>query len=428
MITTCPWCGTDCAGIDDGLFRGEHLDWLWHQLATTADRRGDPELVTGTATVTAPTSATARAAATGLLHGRAPRSGQTIRVDLDALTAQLWTHDERLTPGMLAAHVTGRALGTRVRDNARRRDTVERLRDHMTRAFAATDIDITAVWPVLKRTGWVARLVASEKSAQIADHAAAVIARLPTGGARIDRRRLADTVTRFPHALDTGTLPGLVLAVLVASESVPAGLAPRAAWAAVGVDCDDLTGGLLALGIHPDGWTLPNGAVVTLPPRELARCAWPKPPFRGAPVFVTENPSVVTAAADLLATAGRARQFRLLCTVGTPSAAEINAVARLAGTGWQVHVRADFDRAGLQHVAALLDGIPSARPWRMTAADYRESLAEIPADDRIRLQTEPLPQTPWDPDLRRLMVEQQVAAYEESLIDVLLTDLTAESP
>ena len=117
----------------------------------------------------------------------------------------------------------------------------------------------------------------------------------------------------------------------------------RAAWDAVGVDCDDLTGGLIAIGIHPTGWQLPAGTAVTLPPRELASCRWPQGPITRAWTFVTENASVASAAADLAATGV---SVRLLCTSGTPSAIEVAAIARLVDAGWQVAMRADFD-AGL---------------------------------------------------------------------------------
>jgi uncharacterized protein (TIGR02679 family) len=414
MTSRCPWCTRDCTGVDDTALRGENLDWLWQRLADIGDRRGDQDLITGTATITAPADATQRAAVTGLVGGRTPRPGQSIRVDLSALTARLQAHDQRLTPGMLAAHTAGRSLGERIRGNAERRDAFERLRRH---ALDAIDTE-GEFWPALHRAGWAARLLATGNPEPIVDQAAATIVALPAPGERLDRRRLADTVTSFPHALDSGTLPGLVLAILTATGRIPAGLPPRAAWAAAGVDCDDLTGGLLALGIHPAGWSLPAGTVVTVPPRELALCTWPKAPQVGARIFVTENPSVVTAAADL----GNSAPVRLLCTVGTPSALEIDAIGRLADAGWQVAVRADFDQAGLQHVASLLAGIPSAIPWRMSAADYLDSLTGS-AHGRTRLDTATLPATAWDPNLRVVITESGYAAYEESLIDQLLDDL-----
>ncbi|MBL7261589.1 DUF2399 domain-containing protein [Paractinoplanes lichenicola] len=414
MTSRCPWCTRDCTGIDDTALRGENLDWLWQRLADVGDRRGDQDLLTGTATVTAPVDATQRAAVTGLLGGRTPRAGQSIRVDLSALTARLQAHDPRLTPGMLAAHTAGRSLGERIRGNAERRDALDRLRHH---TLDALDTE-REFWPALHRAGWATRLLAANNPEQIVDQAAAIIAALPASGKRLDRRRLADAITGFPHALDSGTLPGLVLAILTATGRIPAGLPPRAAWAAAGVDCDDLTGGLLALGIHPAGWSLPVGTVVTIPPRELAHCAWTDAPQPGVRVFVTENPSVVTAAADL----SNGAPVRLLCTVGTPSALEIDAIGRLAGAGWQVAVRADFDQAGLQHVTSLLAGIPSAVPWRMNAADYLSCLTS-PTHGRTRLDTAVLPATAWDPDLHEVMIKSGYAAYEESLIDQLLDDL-----
>ncbi|GAA3780260.1 hypothetical protein GCM10022225_80660 [Plantactinospora mayteni] len=428
---TCPWCGANCDGIDFRTVRGPHIDWIWQQLADIGDRRGYRDLASGTATVTAPSSRAERAAALGLLGGRSPRSGQKIRVNLADLTARLTAHHPRLTPGMVAAHVIEQSLGERVRDKARRHDALAQLRQQAVEAFdripgpAPVHPDMAIVWPALQRTGWISRLIGMDDGRLLIDQAAAVIAALPAGGERVDRRRLADGVTRFPHALDTGPLPGLVLAILTAAGAVQAGLPPRAAWAAVGVDCDDLTGGLLALGIYPAGWSIPADAVVTLPPRELARCAWPAPSGPGGCVFVTENPSVVTAAADRVAAAAEtADAVRLLCTVGTPSALEIAAIGRLADAGWLIAARADFDQAGLQHVAALLKGVPAARPWRMGAADYEASLATTPVDDRTRLRPGALPATSWDPALRHAMEYCGLAAYEESLIETLLVDLT----
>jgi uncharacterized protein (TIGR02679 family) len=416
---TCPWCDGGCAGIDLTPVLDEHVAWFWRQLAETGDRRGDVDLVTGYATVRAPVDPTARAAALGLLGGRTPSAGQPVRVNLADLVARIRVHHPDLTPGIVAAHAMRRRLGERVRGDAERRDAVDRLRRYAIDVFAALPAppDLEVVWPLLRRTGWVARLLASGYPERVVDQAAAVIAALPAPGERRDRRRLADEVTRFPHALDEGLLPGLVLAILTAASVVPAGVPTRAAWAAVGVDCDDLTGGLLALGIHPDGWSLPAGAVVTVPPRELARCAWPAPPGPDAWVYVTENPSVVGAAANVSGA-------RLLCTVGTPSGLEIGAIARLAARGWRVAARADFDEAGLAHVHAILRAVPDAQPWRMGAGDYLASIAGTPPADRARLRA--VPDTPWDPALQYTMKSHGVAAYEETLIDVLLGDLARQ--
>ncbi|GIF76687.1 DUF2399 domain-containing protein [Asanoa siamensis] len=434
-MTPCPWCTNECDSIDFTPVRGAHIDWFWRQLADIGDRRGDHDLTTGFATATAPGNPSQRAAVLGLLGGRSPRADQRIRINLTDLTTRLHAHDVRLTPGMIAAHTAERRLGERIREMAQRRDTVARLRERMTDSFdrleeaAVVQLDLDAIWPILQRNGWIGRLSAAPDGTALIDQAAAVIAALPADGERLDRRRLADTVTRFPHALDAGPLPGLVLSILAAAGAMTTGLPPRAAWAAVGVDCDDLTGGLLTLGIHPVGWFLPPEAVVTLPPRELAKCGWPTPTKHGQWIFVTENPSVVTAAADRLAAQNPpATGLRLLCTVGTPSTLEISAINRLAETGWRIAVRADFDQAGLRHVNALLRGVPASRPWRMAPADYLASLATAPADDRVRLGHDAVPDTPWDPALRAAMDERGQAAYEESLIEALLSDLMAGHP
>ncbi|WP_432984134.1 DUF2399 domain-containing protein [Dactylosporangium sp. CA-233914] len=114
--------------------------------------------------------------------------------------------------------------------------------------------------------------------------------------------------------------------------------------------------------------------------------------------------------------------------LGTPSALEIAAISRLTGTGWRIAARADFDEAGVQHVAALLNGVPAARPWRMSAADYLADLASTPTDDRTRLRSETCLDTKWDPALGVAMSDRGLAAYEESLIQRLLADLRIGRP
>ncbi|MBY0493425.1 MAG: DUF2399 domain-containing protein [Cyanobacteria bacterium] len=108
-----------------------------------------------------------------------------------------------------------------------------------------------------------------------------------------------------------------MIAILVAAGMIDSGNRPRDAWATVGVDYDDVVGGLIAVGTMPMGWSVPHGATVTLPPRVLNSCEWPRPEMPDAWVFVTENPSVTAAASDL---AINVPAVRLLCTSGTPAA------------------------------------------------------------------------------------------------------------
>lgn len=428
-MTGCSWCSGVCQDADLDPLLNPGLTWLWQIVAAAADRRGDPDLATGRLAVTGPSDPVERAEAVGLLGGTPMRAGSRRTVELADLTARLAVRGPGLTPGAVAAHALRRRLATRAA--ARRdRDTLLQSLEHAVSTHladlprhVAERVDAARAWDRLRSAGWSARLAGQPAPLTLLTHAAEVLASLPEPPQRADRRTLVPT---DPHALDDGTpLAGLVLAL--------AGLAgnrPRAAWDVLGIDCDDLTGGLLALGIHPYGWTVPPDAVVTLPPRELARCTWPTPPAEDTWVFVTENPSV-TAAAATLASASPA-PIRLLCTVGTPSALEAAAVARLADTGWKLAVRADFDRAGLAHVRTLLNACPTAVPWRMGAGDYVQAIADrtVPTP---RADTPGAPEitatdTPWDPGLATAMTSTGRPAFEEAVIDLLLADLTQGRP
>lgn len=100
-------------------------------------------------------------------------------------------------------------------------------------------------------------------------------------------------------------------------------------------------------------------------------------------------------------------------------------MSRLAERGWNIAVRADFDAAGLQHVAAVLKAVPSARPWRMRTYDYLQSL-QAPIADGVALDE--IPDTSWDVGLAAAMRERAAAAFEETLLRELLEDLRLGRP
>jgi uncharacterized protein (TIGR02679 family) len=426
----CGLCGGACVGADLGPLLDPRLAWLWEQVAAAADRRGDPALASGILDIRAPTGPDPRAAAGGLLGGRGLRAGQSRRVDLADLADRLRVRGPLLTPGAVAAHATGRALATRARAEADRTDGERRLHEAFVETLSAKSprvaggLDREVVWAALRRTGWVARLLSAGDASSLLQRVNGVLAALPPDTARVDRRRLASDVTGDPHALDGGTpLAGLTLAILAANGTIRPRQRPRSAWADIGVECDDVTGGLVAVGMVPAGWTVPPGAAITLSARVLSRCEWPRAGVDERWVFVTENPSVAAAAAELAADC----EVRLLCTDGTPSRREIDAIARLAAVGWRVAVRADFDEAGLAHVGAVLAAVPAATPWRMGADDYLSSVscdgAAGTALDVVRM-----PDAPWDPRLAETMRATGAAAYEEALLPMLLRDLRAGTP
>ncbi|ABS25283.1 DUF2399 domain-containing protein [Anaeromyxobacter sp. Fw109-5] len=426
----CRLCGGACVGADLGPLLVPRLAWLWEQVAAAADRRGDPALASGILDIRAPTEPDPRAAAGGLLGGRGLRAGQSRRVDLSDLADRLRVRGPLLTPGAVAAHAMGRALATRARAEADRTDGERRLYEAFVETLSAKSprvaggLDREVVWAALRRNGWVARLLSAPDASSLLQRVNGVLAALPPDTACVDRRRLASDVTGDPHGLDGGTpLAGLTLAILAASGTIMPRQRPRSAWAEIGVECDDVTGGLVAVGMIPEGWNVPAGAAITLSPRVLSRCEWPRTGEGERWVFVTENPSVAAAAADLADDC----DVRLLCTDGTPSRREIDAIARLAAAGWRVAVRADFDEAGLGHVAAVLAAVPAATPWRMAAGDY---LSSVPADVAAgtRLDVDRLPEAPWDARLTETMRATGAAAYEEALLPLLMQDLRVGAP
>ncbi|MFE1987635.1 DUF2399 domain-containing protein [Streptomyces mirabilis] len=418
----CPLCGGACDGADLVPLLSSELAWLWQALAATADRRGDESLTGGPAvTVTVPAEPAQRAAAAGLIDGRPLEPGQSRRVSLEGLTAAVAVRGPRLTPGAVAAHACGRRLAVKARRRAQQTAASDRIRIHLESSAADLPHHVRdlvgpeAVFTRLRTLGWVTRLLNTPDPAGLLDQALQVAAQLPPPGRRIDRRLL---VPGNPHALDTGVLPALVLA-LTGSSGAPA----RSGWARLGVDCDDLLGGLIITGITPRGWRIPPGATLTLPPRELAHIEWEPPETTGTWVFVTENPSVLAAASGQSLAQGSLVTPRVICTAGTPSQLECEAIGALSDTGWNIAVRADFDQAGLAHVRALLAAAPAAVAWRMSATDY---LAAIPeGTDALHLLDS---DAPWDEHLVPAMRKHSVPVYEEGLLPALLTDITTGAP
>ncbi|WP_078949448.1 DUF2399 domain-containing protein [Streptomyces mutabilis] len=419
---SCALCEGACDGADLAPLLSPELAWLWKALAAVADRRGDESLTSGPAvTVTVPAEPVQRAAAAGLIDGRPLEPGQSRRVRLERLTAALATRGPRLTPGAVAAHACNRRLAANARRRTQQAVAADRIRAQLESAAAGLPAHVRdlvgpeTVFTRLRTLGWVTRLLNAPDPAELLSQALHVAARLPPPGRRIDRRLL---VSGNPHALDTGALPALVLA-LTGSSSTPV----RSGWARLGVDCDDLLGGLIITGVTPRGWRVPPGATFTLPPRELAHIDWEPAETTGTWVFVTENPSVLAAASTQALARDSLVRPRVICTAGTPSQRECEAIGALADTGWNIAVRADFDQAGLAHMRALLAAAPSAVAWRMGAADY---LAAVPeGSDVLHLQGS---DAPWDDHLVPVMRKHSVPVYEEDLLPALLADITAGAP
>ncbi|GHE11928.1 DUF2399 domain-containing protein [Streptomyces alanosinicus] len=424
------WC-------PDGACHGARLDslltpearWLWEQLAARADKRGERSMTGGTTVITAPEGAGQRAAVLGLIGTRILAPGERCRIRLEELTLRLRRHGARLTPGAVAAHAVGRPLGSAVAERARQTARAGGLRLLRARLGAALPGQAPVRpsdegWEELHHTGRVARILQHPAPEELLRRGAEVLRLLPVRGC-VDRRVLAHRVTGDPHGLDAGSdLAGLVLAEAALAGVTAPGMPLRAAWSRLRVALDALSGGLLSVGVHPKGWTLPARHPCILPPYTLAEATWPGPDREeDSWVFVTENPSITAAALALPANV----PVRLLCTAGTVSAVEVDALARLADSGWRIAVRADFDAAGLALVRTVLAAVPQAEAWHMTADYYTASLHPSPFEP-VALAPDRLGDTPWDPSLAASMRACGQAAYEEGLIDELLTDLHEGRP
>jgi uncharacterized protein (TIGR02679 family) len=133
----------------------------------------------------------------------------------------------------------------------------------------------------------------------------------------------------------------------------------------------------------------------------------------GQIVHACENPSVVATAAQRL---GRAC-LPLICTAGQPASAAQLLLSLLKEVGCRVLYHGDFDNAGIG-IANLLIQRFGVEPWRMTAADYAT----------VRVKGPPLAAkcvaASWDENLAQLLCLQGHAVLEESVLEILLDDLS----
>ncbi|MFE2558364.1 TIGR02679 family protein [Streptomyces sp. NPDC059352] len=230
------------------------------------------------------------------------------------------------------------------------------------------------------------------------------------------------------HALDDGTrLSSLVLRALAAVHDTgqPQSAADRRAlWARAGLADDELSATVLAAGLRPGG-DGPLGRVARTCAEAgqaasltLAQVRSPGAftlADRSAPVVhVVENPSIMALAL---------RRFGpscppLVCSSGWPNSAAIHLLRLLADHGAALRYHGDFDGEGIRIAAYVLDKTP-ARPWRMSAADYRDAVARTPDGPPPGRLSE----APWDPELTATMAGHGAAVVEELVADVLLDDL-----
>jgi uncharacterized protein (TIGR02679 family) len=284
----------------------------------------------------------------------------------------------------------------------------------------------------LAADGTLTRLVNTGETAYVRQAARVlewVEQRIELKAAPTQLAELAATITGDTKALNHGTvLATLVLRALafrVGAERPRTTEDRRDLWDRNGVIVDDLASRVLVLNLPADGdglgeWltsaksygtpfyvtlhqlvTMP----VTVQPRQL--------------VHACENPAVLRRAAAELG----AEAQPLVCTEGQPSTAFHRLAAAIKRTGGRLRYHGDFDWPGIIIATGIITR-HSARPWRLTAADYESAVRKDA--DYIDLAGTPQP-TPWDPSLATAMTAHGCAVYEESVADHLIADLARDA-
>ena len=135
-------------------------------------------------------------------------------------------------------------------------------------------------------------------------------------------------------------------------------------------------------------------------------------------MFICENPSVVAAAADRLGAKARA----LVCVEGVPSTAALRLLKGLSDCGAELRFHLDFDWGGVRIGNVLLEHLPAAVPWRLSAGDYERSLAA--RRGVLELVGSPV-DARWDLGLRGALSRHLLAILEEQVMSDLLEDLAS---
>ncbi len=314
--------------------------------------------------------------------------------------------------------------------------------DRHTRA-AEREAAWTAVWQEMEKSfgakpmlrPWLAKLAGTgvvrrlcdddpEVGAQVLRDVSRVVSSLPAAAEPL--AAFAARLFGNAHALDPG-IPRATLAVRAAARV--SGIlfqddaeGRRAAWGSVGVMCDELSTPALVFNFSSSADTpltriLQIGRESVEPVHLSLRLLlhWPldrDPSLAGKEIFICENPTIVTLAADRLGS----RCAPLICANGQFATPLLVLLRQLRAAGARLYYHGDFDPAGLA-IARRVMAESGARPWRFGAADY----AAAPKGETFAGQPGA---TPWDESLRALLHDDGRAVHEEAVFDSLAEDLS----
>ncbi|TDD48407.1 TIGR02679 family protein [Saccharopolyspora elongata] len=366
--------------------------------------------------------------AVGELYGR-PMWGQGTRISLSKLDEA--TRRSRFALGLaeVLEILHERPLGRR--EAAERDERRERTAETVRAALAERGL-ATAAWAE-PWTQWLQQYgrVGDDELPAVARSAAKALGALALAEppeAWTSRSELAASVGGA-HALDNGTaLSRVVLkaAALAHGVETPGNERERRAlWERCGVTLDAVSATVLCWAlplVGSDDWSqgVRQRTELGLPTHltHLDLRAAPTSLVEPATaIAVCENPRVLESAVE------EGIAHPVVCVSGRPSTVTRALLQRLADCGAVLHYHGDFDWPGVSITSSLL-AHHGARPWRMSAADYREALDQAAATrtDLPNLVGAPL-ETPWDPQLSELMSTAARAIEEEAVLPTLLADL-----
>jgi uncharacterized protein (TIGR02679 family) len=396
-----------------------HLAWLVERLRRRL-ARGTP--LTGTVSLKRP-SAEERRAVEALL-GRTPGDGESLSVSLEALE-QVLRHAEICADLTTAIESL---CGPQVDQRALRRRREEAWGELWRLAEAKIERPEISAWLKERRTYLLLRRYSGrdpEKGRNLLDQVLEVIARLPARG--VPLAQLAAEVAGDSHALDSGRPLGnlaITAAAALGGESEwQSAEARRRAWAAVGVLTDGVSASVLVHGLLAAGDSL-TGEVLNLhrragePCRLTIRQLLRHPPRFENPgtIYLCENPTVLTAAADRHGAACAP----ILCLEGQPNLAAHTLLQRLRAAGARFLIHGDFDWTGLRIAGQIMER-HGAFPWRFCAEDFRRAGPGAGPLKGRRCGAK------WDPELTPAMVAAGFAVHEEQVLEELLGDLGLSS-
>lgn len=259
-----------------------------------------------------------------------------------------------------------------------------------------------------------------QRAAQLLESVARVIGRLPERGQPL--AHLAASELGDAHALDAGQPVATLVLRAFGLEQTMDGERAREQWARLGISVNELAAPVLCLNLPATGNTVAEriaraaavrGDPAHLTLRMLLRDS-PTWDVAGRPVYVCENPSILSMAADRLG----ADCAPIICTNGMPAAAQQTLLRQLVACGASLLYHGDFDWPGIRIGNFVMREL-HASPWRFSARDYEAACTGSAGMLSDRERTEAI----WDARLSTVMDAHGKAIHEEAVGQILIQDL-----